>query len=566
MKHENLKTIIKANGTFNKTCNKLAARRRTGGGVEDEIELSELEERIVALCGGEGFSTGDIHLGIQSFPGPEQTGNSQYNRDGNTVARRLFSSSSSSAVGTSQSILHNTQLAETVPQYIHHPSLSPPPITLSHTPTPIPMPTPSPSRRGSTQVVNRRYAASTSSRHATLNTESTPVASPSRRIRAHNAARASRASVSSHRTASVVAPSPSQRRTEYSTFTERFLRIEEQQLEIQRSYVGILQSFLERDAERQKILAEAVTALGRGLESLAEANKRYQKKFCDIVLFADDTSLIFNIDRCKTNCDDGLNALSKYWSDKKSAIKKKVAARSAARRRTGGGVEDEIELSELEERIVALCGGEGFSTGDLIWAFYHSANIQSWLIVAGIGLEGPEQTGNSQYNRDGNTVARRLFSSSSARVEQAKAFYMYNTQLAETVPQYIHHPSLSPHPNTITYTNPNSMPTPSPSRRGSTQVVNRRYAASTSSRHATLNTESTPVASPSRRIRAIMQLERVAPVSSRRTASAPSPSQRRTIDRYRFLRIEEQQLEIQRSYVRILQSFLERDAERQRSW
>ncbi|KAL0810555.1 hypothetical protein ABMA28_010675 [Loxostege sticticalis] len=55
---------------------------------------------------------------------------------------------------------------------------------------------------------------------------------------------------------------------------------------------------------------------------------------------------------------------TKYWSDKKSAIKKKVAARSAARRRTGGGVEDVVELSELEERIVALCGGEGFSTGD----------------------------------------------------------------------------------------------------------------------------------------------------------------------------------------------------------
>ncbi|KAL0830010.1 hypothetical protein ABMA28_003468 [Loxostege sticticalis] len=54
---------------------------------------------------------------------------------------------------------------------------------------------------------------------------------------------------------------------------------------------------------------------------------------------------------------------TKYWSDKKSAIKK-VAARSAARRRTGGGVEDVVELSELEERIVALCGGEGFSTGD----------------------------------------------------------------------------------------------------------------------------------------------------------------------------------------------------------
>lgn len=30
--------------------------------------LTEVEERIVALCGGESFSTGDAHLGIQPFP------------------------------------------------------------------------------------------------------------------------------------------------------------------------------------------------------------------------------------------------------------------------------------------------------------------------------------------------------------------------------------------------------------------------------------------------------------------------------------------------------------------
>ncbi|KAJ8703983.1 hypothetical protein PYW07_013277 [Mythimna separata] len=56
---------------------------------------------------------------------------------------------------------------------------------------------------------------------------------------------------------------------------------------------------------------------------------------------------------------------TKYWSDKKSAIKKKVAARAAARHRTDGGLEDELlELSEVEERIVALCCGENLSTGD----------------------------------------------------------------------------------------------------------------------------------------------------------------------------------------------------------
>ncbi|KAJ8706725.1 hypothetical protein PYW07_012803 [Mythimna separata] len=267
-----------------------AARRRTGGGVEDEVELSELEERIVALCGGESFSTEDTHLGIQPFPDndtPSPSHEVQHIRDADTgnihvpqqlqsqaqapteespaivfydsnliedsqqhthnyrppdrpISRKLFfASSSSSTAGTSQSILRNNQLEHTPPPnpHVYHPSLSPPTVTLSHTPTP------SPSRRGSTQVaspVSHRTAASTSSRH----------------------------------TSSLAAPPPSQRRTEFSTTTERFLRVEEQQLEIQRLNAQILQSFLEGSAQRDKILAEAVAAVGKGLQALAEAKNR----------------------------------------------------------------------------------------------------------------------------------------------------------------------------------------------------------------------------------------------------------------------------------------------------
>ncbi|KAJ8704227.1 hypothetical protein PYW08_012951 [Mythimna loreyi] len=191
-----------------------AARRRTGGGVEDEVELSELEERVVALCGGESFSTGDAHLGIQPFPEnntPSPSHEVQQIEDADTdnvhvplqqqsqasseessaivfydsnliednqeqrhnyrppdraiLRRRLFASSSSSTVGTSQSILRNNQLEHTPPPnpHVYHPSLSPPTVTLSHTPTP------SPSRRGSTQVASpviHRTAASSSSRNA----------------------------------------------------------------------------------------------------------------------------------------------------------------------------------------------------------------------------------------------------------------------------------------------------------------------------------------------------------------------------------------------------------------
>ncbi|CAG4991343.1 unnamed protein product [Colias eurytheme] len=98
------------------------------------------------------------------------------------------------------------------------------------------------------------------------------VASPSRRPRTVRGSRGG--SVSSRHTSSVAAPPPSQRRTEFSTTTERFLRVEEQQLELQRLNSQILQSFLERSAERDKILAEAVAAVGKGLQALAEAKNR----------------------------------------------------------------------------------------------------------------------------------------------------------------------------------------------------------------------------------------------------------------------------------------------------
>ncbi|KAL4702670.1 hypothetical protein ACJJTC_007101 [Scirpophaga incertulas] len=261
-----------------------AARRRTGGGVEDVVELSELEERIVALCGGEGFSVGDSHLAIEPFPDPEEMASNPHNQldDSRTVARRLFESSSSSAVGTSQMILQDYQVLKTA-EYAHsyHTSMSPPPVTLSQTPSPVPMPTPatpSPSRRGSTQVILRRNAATSSRRHMSrADIRTTPVVSPSHRARSYTA-RASRGSdpISSRHTAPppANAPPPSQRRTEFSTLTERFLRVEEHQVETQRTFAQILQTCVERNAERDRMLAEAMIAVGKGLDALAQAIKR----------------------------------------------------------------------------------------------------------------------------------------------------------------------------------------------------------------------------------------------------------------------------------------------------
>ncbi|GBP72923.1 hypothetical protein EVAR_41139_1 [Eumeta japonica] len=57
-----------------------------------------------------------------------------------------------------------------------------------------------------------------------------------------------------------------------------------------------------------------------------------------------------------------VHVILQYWSDNKSATKKKGVARVIARRNAGGGVG---ELTEVEERIVTLLGGEYFATGDI---------------------------------------------------------------------------------------------------------------------------------------------------------------------------------------------------------
>lgn len=58
--------------------------------MEDEVELSELEERVVALCGGESFASGDAHLGIQPFPVRKFAGIVFHNSKQSTYAYHTF--------------------------------------------------------------------------------------------------------------------------------------------------------------------------------------------------------------------------------------------------------------------------------------------------------------------------------------------------------------------------------------------------------------------------------------------------------------------------------------------
>ncbi|XP_026325458.1 uncharacterized protein LOC113234364 isoform X2 [Hyposmocoma kahamanoa] len=56
-------------------------------------------------------------------------------------------------------------------------------------------------------------------------------------------------------------------------------------------------------------------------------------------------------------------AWAKYWAEKKSALKKLCQQRAQSMRRTGGGFDVVPELSLLEQRLVAVMGGDSFATG-----------------------------------------------------------------------------------------------------------------------------------------------------------------------------------------------------------
>lgn len=54
----------------------------------------------------------------------------------------------------------------------------------------------------------------------------------------------------------------------------------------------------------------------------------------------------------------------KYWNDKHSKVKRKKADKVRSFRETGGGKDETLELTEEEERIVSLIGGDIVIQGD----------------------------------------------------------------------------------------------------------------------------------------------------------------------------------------------------------
>ncbi|XP_060810125.1 uncharacterized protein LOC132904224 [Amyelois transitella] len=93
--------------------------------------------------------------------------------------------------------------------------------------------------------------------------------------------------------------------------------------------------------------------IARGLLRTQQAKQETRKKWQE---FAESTNALGGIIK------DG-QAWAKYWTEKKSALKKICQQRAQSMRRTGGGVDVVPELSLLELRLVAVMGGDSFATG-----------------------------------------------------------------------------------------------------------------------------------------------------------------------------------------------------------
>ncbi|XP_037964693.1 uncharacterized protein LOC105385876 isoform X2 [Plutella xylostella] len=100
---------------------------------------------------------------------------------------------------------------------------------------------------------------------------------------------------------------------------------------------------------------ESNPGLARGLLKTAQGRSETKKKWI---------SLASTLNAVGGSIKDG-PAWCKYWTEKKCYLKRICARNSASMRRTGGGPSDPSpKFSDLEQRMVAVMGGEEFATGD----------------------------------------------------------------------------------------------------------------------------------------------------------------------------------------------------------
>ncbi|CAK1597964.1 unnamed protein product [Parnassius mnemosyne] len=274
------KSAVKKKGAL-----RFRTRNKTGGGKE-VVELSEIEEKILALMGGESFATGDRHLEINPFF-EAQAGKSLENSPSLLASTQLiglnplplpmeqqtqhkhttpssigdFPAGNVPVVETTQQhaierqailCLPGTSGPSSRPSVVRMVSLSPLPMVVQSPPCTPPTvggpasPPPTPSGSGShphrLRNARRQLIRSPVHNHPLLNTTTS-------RLR-HN--RRSRASP------------PSQRRSQFTSFSERFLAIEEQKLEINRRNSELL----------EMLVNQTVQSIGEGLKLLQETLKK----------------------------------------------------------------------------------------------------------------------------------------------------------------------------------------------------------------------------------------------------------------------------------------------------
>ncbi|XP_037297995.1 uncharacterized protein LOC119190340 [Manduca sexta] len=221
-----------------------AARRRTGGGNVEVLELNGIEERIVALMGGGGFATGDVHLQIPVFDEPTSdaddspsilVGFSEQNNEPNTNVAHECPSTSFNLDTPVYSVEMPNVHRELSPQHLDQPHHQP-------------------------------AAASQACELRELSTRApaSPLAAGDRDNLPHNTA--SVGSTPRRRRFRVRRSPPSQRRSQFVSISEIFLRIEEQRVDLERRIVAVLESHIETG----RLMAQANLALGEGLKAVAE--------------------------------------------------------------------------------------------------------------------------------------------------------------------------------------------------------------------------------------------------------------------------------------------------------
>ncbi|XP_069364174.1 uncharacterized protein [Maniola hyperantus] len=241
------------------------ARNKTGVGAE-VVELNDVEETILSLMGGESFGTGDRHLEINPFETSAST---------SQTVEQASEELSISLLG-SQLLEIDAPLPQTGDHQFHRSTQS----TLSDivictrnqsTVTPSPPHTPPAGISGPPPLPTTPSGSGAHPSRRTLNAQHWLLGSPAQNQPPSPLTTPSNRHGRQRR--QTVAP-PTQRLSQFSRMTERFLAIEEQRIEVDRRNSLLFEAIVNHARERDTATSQALQAIGEGLKLLAENLKK----------------------------------------------------------------------------------------------------------------------------------------------------------------------------------------------------------------------------------------------------------------------------------------------------